>query len=88
MARLTSANKSINCYHVGFEELCSISSSFRPFTNTMFGRAGLTYDVDQHTMEELERLDTSINAFLHLLSDHLLLNCAIQALEFLVRRFR
>ena len=39
-------------------------------------------------MEELDRLDVSISAFLHLLSDHLLLNCAIQALEFLVRRFR
>ncbi|KAK9825496.1 hypothetical protein WJX74_001182 [Apatococcus lobatus] len=72
----------------GFEELCSISSSYRPFANTLFGRVGLTYDVDQHTMEELERLDASLHTFLQLLSDHLLLNCAIQSLEYLVRRFR
>ncbi|KAK9866983.1 hypothetical protein WJX84_002095 [Apatococcus fuscideae] len=72
----------------GFEELCTINQNFKPFASTLFGRAGLTYDVDQHTIAELERLDISLVAFLQVLSDHFLLNGAIKALEFLIRRFR
>ena len=65
-----------------------MDARFQPFADTLFGTAGLELDREAQSPDANLKLDASLSAFLALLSEHFLLPAAMQALEFLVRRFR
>lgn len=86
---LYSIKRGIDLLHLaGFRELCRRDARFEPFGNTLFGQAAVELDRDAKTPEANRKLDASVASFLGLLSDHLMLPAAMQALEFLIRRLK
>ena len=75
------------CYE-GFQELCQLDSRFAGFANSIFSEQSKHEDRTQMTAAQNERLDFVIGEFLHLVGSKLLLNSALKAVEWLVRRFR
>lgn len=74
--------------HEGFLELCLLDSRFLPFKRTIFSEQSKTEDRGQMTAAQNKELDTVLEDFLALVGARLLLNPAVKAVDWLVRRFR
>eukprot|EP00775_Hariotina_reticulata_P011838 gene11838-11982_t len=72
----------------GLDTLCKADKRFTPFQDSLFSRASLSLSRDQLTKEENSQLDTSLGAFLHVLTNHFLVPAAFQALEYCIRRYK
>jgi U3 small nucleolar RNA-associated protein 10 len=72
----------------GFEDLCKIDARFLEYRRNLFSQQSKTQERDQMTADQNAELDTVIEACLGLLGGRLLLNPAVKAAEWLVRRFR
>jgi U3 small nucleolar RNA-associated protein 10 len=75
------------CYE-GFQELCQLDSRFTAFERTIFSEQSKAEDRTQLTAAQNKELDVALEAFLALVGGRLLLNPAVKAVEWLVRRFR
>lgn len=75
------------CYE-GFEELCMLDSRFSPYARNLFSEQSKNEDRTQMTAKENEELDKTLESFLGLVCGRLLLKPAVNAVEWLVRRFR
>ena len=74
--------------HDGFRELCHLDSRFIRFSGTIFSEQSKKEDRTLMTESENVKLDTQLESFLDLVGSRLLLKPAIQAVEWIVRRFR
>ncbi|OJD24658.1 hypothetical protein ACJ73_03978 [Blastomyces percursus] len=74
--------------HEGFQELCALDSRFARFRRTIFSEQSKTEDRLEMNAEQNQKLDTVLEEFLSLVGSRLLLQPAIKAVEWLVRRFR
>ncbi|CAI5465431.1 unnamed protein product [Closterium sp. Yama58-4] len=72
----------------GLAELVAMDARFKPFLSTLFSPASLHTDRDDEPPDVVAALDRSIDAFLMLLSDALLLPASHKALEYLIRKYR
>lgn len=72
----------------GFQELCLLDERFYVFERSLFSDSSKDVDRLLLTKDEVKELDRSIEAFLELVSGRLLLRPAMNAVEWLVRRFR
>ena len=72
----------------GFGELCLLDSRFSSFANSIFSEHSKTQERPQLTSAQNDELDAVLERFLHLVGSKILLQPAIQAVEWLVRRFR
>lgn len=75
------------CYE-GFQELCQLDSRFKVFERTIFSEQSKAQDRTQLTAAQNKELDVALEAFLALVGGRLLLNPAVKAVDWLVRRFR
>ncbi|KAF7155118.1 hypothetical protein CNMCM5623_006545 [Aspergillus felis] len=75
------------CYE-GFQELCQLDPRFTAFERTIFSEQSKAEDRTQLTAAQNKELDVALEAFLALVGGRLLLNPAVKAVEWLVRRFR
>ncbi|GFF23996.1 U3 small nucleolar RNA-associated protein 10 [Aspergillus udagawae] len=75
------------CYE-GFQELCQLDARFTAFERTIFSEQSKAEDRTQLTAAQNKELDVALEAFLALVGGRLLLNPAVKAVEWLVRRFR
>jgi U3 small nucleolar RNA-associated protein 10 len=74
--------------HEGFEELCTLDPRFTAFRKSIFSPQSKTEDRLQMTASQNEELDTVLESFLGLVGSRLLLNPAVKAVDWLIRRFR
>jgi hypothetical protein len=72
----------------GFNELCLLDQRFYAFERGLFSQSSKDVDRFLLTKDEVKELDSSIEAFLEIVSGRLLLKPAMKATEWLVRRFR
>ena len=72
----------------GFEDLCRIDGRFHKYANTLFSEQSKEEDRTQVLPGQEEELNKVIEDFLRLVGGRLLLNPAVKAVEWLVRRFR
>ncbi|CAI5494230.1 unnamed protein product [Closterium sp. Naga37s-1] len=72
----------------GLAELVAMDARFKPFLSTLFSPASLQTDRDDEPPDVVAALDRSIDAFLMLLSDALLLPASHKPLEYLIRKYR
>jgi U3 small nucleolar RNA-associated protein 10 len=72
----------------GFQELCNLDSRFSGYAKSIFSEQSKSQDRSQMTTAQNEELDNVLERFLQLSCSRLLLQPAIKALEWLVRRFR
>ena len=74
----------------GFRELCLLEPRFVPFSRNIFADHSKGQDRSQMTSAQNEELDAVVERFLYLVGSKalLLLQPAIKAIEWLVRRFR
>ncbi|KAK9370858.1 hypothetical protein V1509DRAFT_614990 [Lipomyces kononenkoae] len=72
----------------GLQDLESIDHRFRTFEKSLFSETSISIDRFVQTPEQNSSLDRAIESFLALLGPRALLQPAIQALEWLVRRFK
>ncbi|PGH31297.1 U3 small nucleolar RNA-associated protein 10 [[Emmonsia] crescens] len=72
----------------GFQELCALDSRFTRFRRTIFSEQSKTEDRLEMNAEQNKELDIVLDEFLALVGSRLLLQPAIKAVEWLVRRFR
>ncbi|CAI5981310.1 unnamed protein product [Closterium sp. NIES-64] len=72
----------------GLAELVAMDARFKPFLSTLFSPATLQTDRDDEPPDVVAALDRSIDAFLMLLSDALLLPASHKPLEYLIRKYR
>ena len=72
----------------GFHELCDLDARFVEFERTIFSEQSKTEDRTEMNVAQNKELDTVLEAFLALVGGRLLLNPALKAVEWLVRRFR
>lgn len=70
------------------EELITVDKRFSFFKNSLFSETSVTVDRNIQTAEQNRDLDNAINAYLSLISPRWNLNPALQATEWLVRRFQ
>lgn len=70
------------------EELGEIDSRFRIFSKTLFSETSTSIDRNLQSKEESSSLDTTINAYLMLVSSKWHLAPTLHATEWLVRRFQ
>ncbi|EEH48719.1 snoRNA-binding rRNA-processing protein UTP10 [Paracoccidioides brasiliensis Pb18] len=75
------------CYE-GFQELCALDSRFSKFRRTIFSEQSKTEDRLEMNAEQNKELNTVLEEFLALVGSRLLLQPAVKAVEWLVRRFR
>ncbi|EEQ91542.1 U3 small nucleolar RNA-associated protein 10 [Blastomyces dermatitidis ER-3] len=73
--------------HEGFQELCALDSRFVRFRRTIFSEQSKSEDRLEMNAEQNQELDTVLEEFLALVGSRLLLQPAIKAVEWLVRRF-
>ncbi|CAI7793272.1 unnamed protein product [Closterium sp. NIES-54] len=76
------------CARAGLAELVAMDARFKPFLTTLFSPASLQTDRDDEPPDVVAALDRSIDAFLMLLSDALLLPASHKPLEYLIRKYR
>ncbi|CAI5939398.1 unnamed protein product [Closterium sp. NIES-65] len=76
------------CARAGLAELVAMDARFKPFLSTLFSPATLQTDRDDEPPDVVAALDRSIDAFLMLLSDALLLPASHKPLEYLIRKYR
>lgn len=74
--------------HEGFQELCLLDGRFIEYQRNLFSEQSQQQDRTQMTKAENDQLDEKLEAFLGLVGARLRLNPAIQAVEWLIRRFR
>ncbi|KAK7207448.1 hypothetical protein BZA70DRAFT_271308 [Myxozyma melibiosi] len=72
----------------GFLDLVSIDPRFRVFERSLFSETSITIDRHVQTAEQNAALDKAIESFLSLVASRVLLQPAMKALEWLVRRFK
>jgi len=72
----------------GFQELCLLDPRFMGFGRSIFSEHSKTQERTQMTAGENEVLDRALENFIGLVGGRLLLKPALEALEWLVRRFR
>ncbi|KAK9240970.1 hypothetical protein V1525DRAFT_368809 [Lipomyces kononenkoae] len=72
----------------GLQDLESIDHRFRTFEKSLFSETSISIDRYVQTPEQNASLDKAVESFLALLGPRALLQPAIQALEWLVRRFK
>ncbi|KAL8793139.1 MAG: hypothetical protein Q9195_004251 [Heterodermia aff. obscurata] len=75
------------CYE-GFIELCRLDSRFTNFSGSIFSEQSKLEDRTLLTEAQNKRLDSILENFLGLVGSRLLLKPALQAVEWIVRRFR
>jgi U3 small nucleolar RNA-associated protein 10 len=75
-----------NAYEA-FEELISLDKRFGFFKNSLFSETSVNVDRNVQTAAQNKDLDNAINAYLSLISPRWNLSPAVQATEWLVRRF-
>jgi U3 small nucleolar RNA-associated protein 10 len=75
------------CYEA-FEELCALDRRFKIFATTLYSEQSQNEDRALMTAAENRQLDLQIEACLRLIGPRVRLAPAVQALEWLVRRFR
>ncbi|KAL4808206.1 U3 small nucleolar RNA-associated protein 10 [Aspergillus unguis] len=75
------------CY-AGFQEICQLDPRFAQFERSIFSERSKAQDRTEMTEAENKELDSVLEAFLALVGGRLLLNPAVKAVEWLVRRFR
>ncbi|KAK2802261.1 snoRNA-binding rRNA-processing protein utp10 [Emmonsiellopsis sp. PD_5] len=75
------------CYE-GFQELCALDSRFARFRRTIFSEQSKTEDRLEMNADQNKELDSVLEDFLALVGSRLLLQPAVKAVEWLVRRFR
>ena len=75
------------CYE-GFVELCRIDPRFTVFAKTLFSEQSKREDRALMTRSQNERLNVLLEDFMCLVCARLMLKPALQAMEWLVRRFR
>lgn len=75
------------CYE-GFQGLCALDSRFVEFRRNIFSEQSKTADRLEMTTSQNSDLDTILEEFLALAAGRLLLNPAVKAVDWLVRRFR
>jgi U3 small nucleolar RNA-associated protein 10 len=75
------------CYE-GFQELCALDSRFADFRRSIFSEQSKTEDRLEMTASQNSDLDAVLEEFLALAAGRLLLNPAVKAVDWLVRRFR
>ncbi|KAL2845666.1 hypothetical protein BJY01DRAFT_180530 [Aspergillus pseudoustus] len=75
------------CYD-GFREICQLDARFAQFERSLFSEQSKSQDRTEMPAEQNKDLDTVLEAFLALVGGRLLLNPAVKAVEWLVRRFR
>ena len=71
----------------GFRALCALEPRFASFEGPLFSEAALDCDREMLTHEAARALDATLRGFLEALSPFFERECALQALEWLVRRF-
>ncbi|KAK9388887.1 hypothetical protein V1515DRAFT_384622 [Lipomyces mesembrius] len=72
----------------GLQDLESVDHRFRTFERSLFSETSISIDRYVQTPEQNAALDRAVESFLALLGPRVLLQPAIQALEWLVRRFK
>ncbi|KAF3490614.1 U3 small nucleolar RNA-associated protein 10 [Arthroderma uncinatum] len=72
----------------GFQELCTLDARFQPFRQNLFSEQSKVEDRGQMTASQNKDLDAIIGEFLALVGGRLLLNPAVKAVDWLIRRFR
>ncbi|KAK9377487.1 uncharacterized protein V1513DRAFT_408819 [Lipomyces chichibuensis] len=72
----------------GLQDLESIDHRFRTFEKSLFSETSISIDRYVQTPEQNAVLDRAVESFLALIGPRVLLQPAIQALEWLVRRFK
>ena len=72
----------------GFEELCNIDARFVQYGRSLFAPSSRSENRMHMTTSENEQLSRILRKFLALVSGRLLLQPALKAIEWLVRRFR
>ncbi len=77
-----------DCAATGHEQLCRLDARFRPFASSLLSRAALSVVREQLTAEESSTLDTTLHAFLCVLTNHFLAPAAFQVLEFFIRKYK
>ena len=75
------------CYE-GFMELCRLDPRFTDFSGSIFSEQSKLEDRTLLTEAHNKRLDSILENFLALVGPRLLLKPALQAVEWIVRRFR
>ncbi|KAL3490142.1 hypothetical protein BJX62DRAFT_143071 [Aspergillus germanicus] len=75
------------CYD-GFREICQLDTRFAQFERSLFSEQSKSQERTEMSAEQNKELDTVLEAFLALVGGRLLLNPAVKAVEWLVRRFR
>ncbi|KAF9886855.1 snoRNA-binding rRNA-processing protein utp10 [Aspergillus nanangensis] len=75
------------CYE-GFQELCQLDPRFTPFERTIFSPQSKTEERTELSKVQNKALDPVLEAFLALVGGRLLLNPAVKAVDWLIRRFR
>lgn len=75
------------CYE-GFIDLCRIDSRFKPFAKSLFSEQSKQEDRNLMTQSQNDHLNVLLEEFLCLVGGRLLLKPGLQAVEWLVRRFR
>ncbi|CAL6041592.1 Conserved_hypothetical protein [Hexamita inflata] len=69
-------------------ELQTHSELFQQFESSIFAASAINFDRDVSDVDTVKKIDQEIKKFLKVLVGHFQYNCAINALEFLIRRFR
>jgi U3 small nucleolar RNA-associated protein 10 len=76
-----------NAYEA-LEELITVDKRFSFFKNSLFSETSVSVDRDVQSSEQNKDLDNAVNAYLSLISPRWHLAPALQATEWLVRRFQ
>lgn len=74
--------------HSGFEQLCQLDARFSTFAETLFSEQSKGQDRTQMTSAQNNELDMVLEDFILLIGSRLALEAALQAVEWIVRRFR
>ena len=72
----------------GYQELCALDHRFSAFKRTIFSEQSKSEDRGQMTAAQNKELDAVLESFLALVGSRLLLNPAVKAVDWLIRRFR
>lgn len=72
----------------GFREICELDRRFAQFERSIFSERSKAQDRTEMTAAENKELDSVLEAFLALIGGRLLLQPAVKAVEWLIRRFR
>ena len=72
----------------GYHELCRLEPRFSPFSKSIFSLASKSQERSRMTAAQNEELNKVLEQFLLLVGSKVLLQPAVKALDWLIRRFR